>query len=149
MIIPHEAPKSWTAMVLFTPGSYLKTRRTAQLLTLQDVASRIPTIARDAEHDLIAWLERIEADVVPASITTIDALHSAFRFDRLVLAALAAIARGERDPARTPRICRICACTWRQPCTHGQLTCGWVDGQDLCTACDHAPAALPAGAAAA
>ncbi|KKI18242.1 hypothetical protein XM50_14295 [Sphingomonas sp. Ag1] len=147
--MPHDAPKSWTTTVLFTPGSYLKTRRTAQLLTLQDVAARIPTIPRDAEHDLIAWLERIEADLVPASINTIDALHSAYRFDRSVLAALAAIARGERDPIHTPRICRICACSWRQPCTYDHVACAWVAGEDLCTACaDDLIAAAVVGAVA-
>lgn len=133
--MPHEAPKSWTAMVLFTPGSYLKTRRTAQLLTLQDVAARIPTSPHVPEHDRINWLERIEADLDPASIHTIDALYSAFRFDKSVLAALAAIGRGERDPQHAPRICRICACSWRQPCVCGDEACAWVKGQDLCTAC--------------
>ena len=140
MIMPHEAPKSWTATVLFTPGSYLKARRRAQLLDLHEVAMRISTHPIEPELNLISWLERIEADIVPASSTTIDALHAAFRFDRSVLAALDAIARGERDPIHTPRICRICACSWRQPCTRGDESCGWVEGQDLCTACDPEPA---------
>jgi transcriptional regulator with XRE-family HTH domain len=142
-----EAPTSWTVTVQFSPGSYIKTRRTAQQLTLLDVAARIGTHPHVPEHDRVAWLERIEADLVPASINTIDALHSVFRFDRSVLASLAAIARGERDPIHTPRICRICACSWRSPCTQGGEACAWVEGQDLCTACDH-PAASAQDAAA-
>ncbi len=143
-----EARTSWTATVRFTPGSYLKTRRTAQLLSLHDVAARIATHPHVPEHDRVAWLERIEADVVPASIHTIDALRSVYRFDRSVLDSLAAIARGERDPIHTPRICRICACSWRCSCTRDGEECGWVVGQDLCTACEQR-AATPAGAAAA
>ncbi len=142
MTITIAAPARWTRRAEFTPGSYLKTRRTAQLLDLHQVAARISTQPHVPQHDLVAWLERIEADVVPASITTIDALRAAFRFDRSVLAALAAIARGERDPAHTPRICRICACTWRTPCTCEGEACAWVPGEDLCTACDQ-PLVMP------
>lgn len=136
-----EARTSWTATAKFTPGSYIKTRRTAQLLSLQDVAARIATHPHVPEHDRVAWLERIEADEVPASIHTIDALRSVFRFDRSVLDSLAAIARGERDPIHTPRICRVCGCSWRCPCTQDQQGCAWVEGQDLCTACE--PLAAP------
>lgn len=131
-----KARTSWTATVTFTPGSYLKTRRTAQGLDLHYVAARIGTRPHVPEHDRVAWLERIEADEVPASIHTIDALRSVFRFDRSVLDSLAAIARGERDPIHTPRICRVCACSWRCPCTHGEQDCAWIEGQDLCTACE-------------
>lgn len=141
MLMTNVARPSWTRTVDFSPGSYLKVRRTAQLLSLQDVAARIPTSPHVPEHDRIAWLERIEADVVPASANTIEALHRAFRFDRSVLAALAAIARGERDPQHTPRLCRICACSWRLPCTCGGEACAWVEGEDLCTACKSSPAA--------
>lgn len=135
MSIMTAVPKSWIRRVDFTPGSYLKTRRIAQLLDLHQVAAKIRTQPHVPEHDLVAWLERIEADVVPASITAIDALHAAFRFDRSVLAALDAIAKGERDPEHTPRICRVCACSWRLPCTCGVEACAWVPNEDLCTAC--------------
>lgn len=141
MIMTSIAPPSWARTVDFSPGSYLKTRRVAQLLTLQDVATRVPTSPHVPEHDRVAWLERIEADLVPASINTIEALHTAFRFDRSVLAALAAIARGERDPQHTPRLCRICACSWRLPCTRGHEACAWVGDEDLCSACETRPPA--------
>lgn len=132
--VPTET--SWSRRVDFTPGAYLKVRRTAQLLDLHDVTARIGTNPHVPEHDRVGWLKAIEGDVVPASFHTIEALGSAYRFDRAVLAALAAIARGERDPAFAPRICRICACSWRLPCTRGAEACGWVAGEDLCTACD-------------
>lgn len=149
MSIMTAAPVSWIRRVNFTPGSYLKTRRVAQLLDLHQVAGRIRTQPHLSEYDRVAWLERIEADVVPASITTIEALRGAFRFDRYVLAQLAAIARGERDPEHTPRICRICACSWRLPCTCGLEACAWVPGEDLCTGCVTALAAPAAEGAAA
>ncbi|OWK32270.1 helix-turn-helix domain-containing protein [Sphingomonas mucosissima] len=148
-----EARTSWTATAKFTPGSYIKARRTAQLLSLQDVAARIATHPHVPEHDRVAWLERIEADQVPASIHTIDALRSVFRFDRSVLDSLAAIARGERDLIHTPRICRVCACSWRCPCSREREECAWVEGQDLCTACEplagSQPESVPAQDAAA
>lgn len=135
MLMTKVAPTSWIRRVDFTPGSYLKARRTAQLLELQDVAQRIGTKPHIPERARIGWLQAIEGDVIPASFHTIETLKGAYRFDLTVLASLAAIARGERDPAFAPRICRICACSWRSPCTHGDEACGWVDGEDLCTAC--------------
>ncbi|MCC2978883.1 XRE family transcriptional regulator [Sphingomonas sp. IC4-52] len=121
----------------------------AQLLDLHQVAAKIRTQPHVPEHDLVAWLEGIEADVVPASITTIDVLHAAFRFDRSVLAALDAIVKGERDPEHTPRICRICACSWRLPCTRSGEACAWISGEDLCSGCVDALAAPVAEGAAA
>ncbi len=137
MIMTNIDRPSWTRTVDFTPGLYLKVRRRTTRLELADVAAQIGTIPHVPEHDRVAWLERIEADLLPVSPNTIDQLARVFRLDLQVLAALAAIARGERDAALTPRICRICACSWRLPCVRGQEACVWVDGQDLCTACDH------------
>ncbi len=137
MIMTTIDRPSWTRTVDFTPGLYLKVRRRTTRLELADVAARIGTIPHVPEHDRVAWLERIEADLVPVSPNTIDQLARVFRLDLQVLAALAAIARGERDAALTPRICRICACSWRLPCVCGNKACAWVNGQDLCTACDH------------
>lgn len=137
MIMTNIDRPSWTRTVDFTPGLYLKVRRRTTRLEIADVAARIGTIPHVPEHDRVAWLERIEADLVPVSPNTIDQLARVFRLDLHVLAALAAIARGERDPALAPRICRICACSWRLPCVRGHEACAWVEGQDLCTACDH------------
>ena len=133
------------AIMPITPGAYLKRRRQAQHLRLSDVAARIGTRPHVPEHDRIAWLEKIEADIVPASIHTIDALSAAYRFDRSVLATLDAIARGVRDPEHAPRLCRVCACSWRDACItavdgHHAEGCAWVQGEDLCTGCVPAPA---------
>jgi transcriptional regulator with XRE-family HTH domain len=133
-------------MVILTPGAYIKHRRQAQLLSLQDVADKLGTDPRIPAHERVAWLERIECDIVPAGIDTIDALRRVFRFDRAVLATLAAIARGERDLVHYPRICRICACSYRDACIacsaggHAEA-CAWVPGEDLCTACVVTPVA--------
>lgn len=140
MIMTAIERPTWTRTVDYTPGLYLKVRRRTTRLELTDVAARIGTIPHVPEQDRVEWLERIEGDVVPVSAHTIAQLARVFRLDLQVLAQLASIARGERDPALAPRICRICACSWRLPCVAGHEACGWVDGQDICTACVSAPA---------
>ncbi len=121
-----------------TPGAYLKRRRQAQRLSLEEVAAALPTEPHLPAHDRVAWLERIEADVMPATAHTIAALRTVYRFDVSVLVTLAAIARGEWSPDRAPQLCRICACSWSDPCTHAGEACGWST-RDLCTACTCAP----------
>lgn len=153
MIMTQPAPETPPAnrpfvkpalVVILTPGAYLKHRRQAQLLSLRDVAERIRTDPPIPEHDRIAWLEQIECDIAPISIATIEALRHVYRFDRSVLAALGAIARGERDPQHAPKLCRICACSWRDACTDHAEACAWVAGEDLCTSCVATPIAGPA-----
>jgi transcriptional regulator with XRE-family HTH domain len=130
-----------TPMMILTPGAYIKYRRQAQLLSLEDVAARLDTAPHIPVRDRSEWLEHIECDIVPAGIETIDALHRVIRFDRSVLATLAAIARGERDLKHYPLLCRICACSYRDACSDGARGCAWVPGEDLCTACVASPAA--------
>ncbi len=115
-----------------TPGAYLKHRRTAAGLDLHDVAAALATEPRLAEHARASWIERIEADIVPMSFTTIVALRRAFRFDLDVLAQLAAIAM--HSPVEPPRLCRICACSEADPCLGHRGACSWID-EDLCSAC--------------
>ena len=124
------------------PGAYLKYRRQAQRLSLEEVAAALPTEPHLQAHDRVAWLERIEADVVPANAHTIAALRTVYRFDVTVLVTLAAIARGEWSPDRAPQLCRICACSWSDPCAHSGEACGWAT-RDLCTACVCAPHPAP------
>ena len=132
---------------MLTPGAYLKCRRTAQGLSVADVAAWLKTDPRTPEFGMIKWIEFIEADVMPASFTTIVALRQVYRFDLEVLSCLEAIAQGYNVPP--PRLCRICACSRRDPCNDHGRGCAWVE-TDLCTVCapDHpASAALTARAA--
>lgn len=116
-----------------TPGSYLKHRRQAAQLSIVDVAHRIGTEPRTAEHSRGEWLDLIEADAAPMTLTTIVALSQVFSFDIHVLWTLERIAQGEAVAA--PQCCRICACTDYDGCrsAHG-VTCSWVE-DDLCSAC--------------
>ncbi len=115
-----------------TPGAYLKHRRTAAGLDLHDVAAALATEPKLAEHVRASWIERIEADIVPMSFSTIVALRRSFRFDLDVLAQLAAIAM--HSPIEPPRLCRICACSEADSCLGHCGACSWVD-EDLCSAC--------------
>lgn len=122
-----------------TPGTYLRLRREAAGLSSADVATMLTTIPRLPEHDLVYWLDRIEADVVPATFRTIACLRGCFRFDLDVLKQLAllALAGGGEAGIAAPRLCRVCACSEGDACTNPlQVSwgCHWVE-HDLCSAC--------------
>lgn len=119
-----------------SPGTYLQRRREAASKTLADVAQRLSTVPRMAEHARVEWIALVELDAVPAGFSTIAALRSAFPFDLAVLAQLDLIRLGADLPP--PRLCRTCACSEYDPC-HDELgaTCSWVE-DDLCSACSHA-----------
>jgi hypothetical protein len=108
-------------------------RRQAAQLSVVDVAARIPTEPRKAEHERGEWLELIEADVAPASFRTIVALRLAFHFSLTVLAQLEAINQGADVPA--PQLCRICACSEDDACMDAFGDgCAWIE-DDLCSTC--------------
>ena len=115
-----------------TPGAYLKHRRTAACLSIADVAARLSAAPRIAEHLRAEQLELIEADVQPATFGTIVALRKVFSFDIAVLAILGDIHLGNERPP--PRLCRICACSDWDACTHGLSPCSWAE-PDLCSSC--------------
>ncbi|WP_416366480.1 helix-turn-helix domain-containing protein [Sphingomonas aurantiaca] len=80
-----------------TPGQYLRTRREAAGLSIADVAERIATVPRWAQHLRRGWLAQIESDQMPASFNTIVVLHQVMQFDLAVLVALTA--EGVEAPA--------------------------------------------------
>lgn len=128
-----------------TPGAYLKMRRCAALLSVADVAAKLATAPRLAEHARVELIELIEADAAPACFSTLVAFSNVYSFDFDVLAALERIKCGADIPP--PQICRICACTTYDPCVTGPghicaSTCSWAE-YDLCSSC-----ATPAQAAA-
>lgn len=117
-----------------TPGQYLKTRREAAGLSIADVAERIATVPRWAQHLRRGWLAQIESDQMPASFNTIVVLHQVMKFDLGVLVALSA------EGVDAPRLCVVCACSEADPCEGHAGPCSWVDA-DLCSACfTHEPA---------
>jgi transcriptional regulator with XRE-family HTH domain len=123
-----------------TPGAYLKLRRTAAGMSIADVAARLRTVPRIAEHIRAEQLQLIEADVQPANLSTIVALQGVYSFDLRILIRLSEIQLGiDREP---PRLCKICGCSEWDACPG---RCAWV-GLDACSSC-LSPAAQSAIAA--
>lgn len=124
-----------------TPGAYLKHRRTAAGLTPADIAARLHV--EPYRFDVRAraeWIELIEADAQPMDVDLVVALREIYQFDLRVVLILSRIAQG--FPANPPRLCRVCACSWEDPCidTARNTACAWAE-PDLCTACVGTPAA--------
>jgi hypothetical protein len=133
--------------VTLTPGAYLKHRRTAAGLSVADVAGRLASEPRTAEHARAHWLELVEADVQPLGLSTVVALQGVFAFDLSVLLALEELAQGRLPRRGEPALCRICACSWHDACATPGGGCSWVE-RDLCSACATPAPSPPAPAAA-
>lgn len=129
-----------------TPGTYLRLRREAAGLSIEDVAGVIATVPHMDALGRAGWLRLVEADETPIGADVIDTLRNVFRFDQVVLMDLDDIARGA-TVVPAPRLCRLCACSENDACidpvTH--IGCAWV-AAELCSACALPPAA-PAAAA--
>ncbi len=118
-----------------TPGTYLSLRRKAAGLSLDDVALMTDTAPVRSARDRAELLHLIEMDLVPVSSDVVIALQFAFAFDQQALVLLVAIHAGAT--VTPPQLCRICACSWNDPCVdeHHQ-GCAWsTDDADLCTSC--------------
>lgn len=126
-----------------TPGAYLKCRRTAHGLAIEDVAGVLSTDPRIAHHERAEWIMRIEADIAPASWTTIVALRQHFPFDLAVLERLSLIHLGMDLPP--PRLCRICGASDTGGIGLAVLPWAWA-AADLCIGCSLPPAGEAAAA---
>jgi len=111
-----------------TPRQYLRTRREAAGLSIADVAERIATAPRWAQHLRRGWLAQIESDQMPASFNTIVVLHQVLQFDLGVLVALSA------EGVEAPRLCVVCACSEADRCVGLAGPCLWIS-DDRCSAC--------------
>ncbi|WP_130322364.1 helix-turn-helix transcriptional regulator [Sphingomonas sp. BK036] len=111
-----------------TPGQYLRTRREAAGLSIADVAERIATAPRWAQHLGRGWLAQIESDQMPASFNTIVVLHQVLQFDLGALVALSA------KGVEAPRLCVVCACSEADRCVGLAGPCLWIS-DDRCSAC--------------
>ncbi|MCP3729285.1 XRE family transcriptional regulator [Sphingomonas sp. MG17] len=126
-----------------SPGTYLRKRREAQCLSIDDVAAIFGTVPSVPLATRAAMLESIEADLTPIDDSVITALRKAtelgsFRFDPNVLIRLIDMRAGSPLLSNAPRLCRTCACSENDACVEGwpAATCGWRDDEvDLCTAC--------------
>lgn len=117
-----------------TPGTYLRMRRVAAGLTIEDVALGLdssPALSHRARVDL---LTDIEADASPVDASLIAALRFSYPFDRQVLGRLIAI-HDQGANIAMPQLCGGCACSFMDPCVdaHG-VACAWAT-RDTCTGC--------------
>jgi transcriptional regulator with XRE-family HTH domain len=85
-----------TAIPTISPGTYVRIRRQALCLSLEDVALLLGSVPTIPALRRVEWLASIEADVTPLSLPTIIALHDAIRIDLRVLAYWMAVAEGAR-----------------------------------------------------
>lgn len=123
-----------------SPGTYLRLRRTAAGLTIEDVAAQFHTIPRLAEIDRVAWITRVEEDVAAIDGGLIDTLVATFPFSISVLYRLSDLRSYGHGFAPAPHLCATCACSISDRCidpAEGER-CTWSDPA-LCTRCAAAP----------
>ncbi len=130
-IPPHRAGDT-IAKRIMTPANYLRLRRRAAGLTIEQVAEQI--MPRTGFRRMVAsFLQVLETDGCTAKHREhIDRLTSIFPLDPDVYFQLV------NDPAgNSPRICSGCGCSAFDPCRHGDDICGFV-AVDACTRCTSA-----------
>jgi hypothetical protein len=123
-----------------TPGSYLQKRRMAADVTVEDVAKLLASNPVEAGKlaDLIDDLEGDETVHAQDAADLIRRLHlaRAFAFDATIYFALVGLLADTGLPC--PQICRVCACSWMDPCIDGgpgsTTPCSWAE-PDLCSRC--------------
>ena len=113
-----------------TPGNYLRLRREAAGLTMDDVVMLITPDERRWPLALVLTFA-IELDEVVPSSSELEALRFAFPFDRYIFRQLV----GRLDPK--PEICGTCGCSALDACDDERAgPCAWATpAHDLCTAC--------------
>lgn len=120
---------------MISPGTYLRLRREAAGLTVEDLALRFETIPHWSVRQRSDWVASIEADVAPVSPGTAVALRWFIRFDPHVLDAL--IARHAGYAVGIPDICIRCGCSEYDAC---EGACCWADPEHtLCSSCIDQP----------
>lgn len=125
----RHAGKSLAARIM-TPANYLRLRRKAAGLTLEQVAEQLMPRA-GFRPMVVAFLRVLETDGCTAKHRDhIDRLTAVFPLDPDVYYQLV------NEPAdRLPHICSGCGCSAYDPCTGADGTCRFVasDACDRCT----------------
>ena len=128
-----------TVLEPLTAPAYLRLRRKAARLSIEQVAARIAPSITD-RPDAVLLVTMLEGEGTKARHReTLDRLNSAFSLDPDVYRQLAT------EPAdRHPQVCRGCGCSHWDPCIcgDGTGTCGWA-APNICTSCSSEPAATP------
>jgi hypothetical protein len=131
------------------PGTYLRKRREAAGLGLQQVAAKLallPWAVRPASIEDILLLEErlILAECGTRDLTPEQALllRNVFRFDAAVYEQLFLCHHaGRASDLPRPQVCRSCACSWHDACDDGGVGCHWSADPTICSACVGRPAA--------
>jgi transcriptional regulator with XRE-family HTH domain len=118
------------------PGTYLRKRREAAGLSIDDVARMLGATPGEiaAAQNLLRIFER---DNLGDVNSIVDRLPAVFAMDADVYHALCLHAFDPDTDAPLPQVCRVCACSWNDPCQGaGGVPCSWIPGQpNLCTFC--------------
>lgn len=133
------------AAAIMTPGTYLRKRREAAGLSIEDVAHMLSPAPHGADR-VATELRLIEQDRPTGSpYDLVDELPAIFKFDRPVYDALVVLHADPNGELPVPQICRVCACTWNDACVDPRRgPCCWLE-VDLCSHCeDKVPANDPA-----
>ncbi len=127
--IPARRTGNSLAARIMTPANYLRLRRKASGLTLEQVAERLMSRA-GFRLMVVAFLRVLETDGCTAKHRDhIERLTSIFPLDPDVYFQLV------NDPADSlPRICSGCGCSAYDPCTAAGGTCRFV-APDACDRC--------------
>jgi len=134
------------------PGTYLQKRREAAGLAIDDVARMMAPASPHARGRVAADLTAIERGGAldpRLALGLVEELRTIFRFDPTVYHALAAHAVDPDSELPLPNVCRLCGCSWNDPCEDPDRgPCAWADAeQDLCTRCLQAAAVAAAAIA--
>ena len=121
-----------------TPAAYLRLRREAAGLTLDDAAAAFAPRIHD-RRVAYALLRLWETDGVVGEADDVLRLSALYRLDVAVYRQLA-----EEPADRHPTICAGCGCTQHDACLddHG-VGCHWV-APDLCSGCEERATSSPA-----
>jgi hypothetical protein len=142
------APAAAPATDELTPGRYMRLRREAAGLSIDDVAARLSGTTSGAAgyRVLVEALERNDP-MSGAELTLIDDLADAriFSFDPAIYYMLVG-RRAEPGAAPLPGICRSCGCTWNDACVDDERgPCAWANADaTLCSHCQPPPAPVVA-----
>lgn len=129
----HRAAASAVVTPL-TPAAYLRLRRNAAGVSIEQVAARIAPALHDRSNARLL-IEMLETDGSRArDRQTIDRLAAAYPLDPDVYFQLV------NEPAdRHPPVCRGCGCSHWDPCNAGDgvACCAWATPTS-CTRCEDA-----------
>lgn len=127
-----------------SPGTYLRKRREAAGLELEDLALMLdsdPAISARSRAELLAAVERGTSPVTEDLMTAILRLGDAFRIDPVVWVRLIDLAAG-MDIA-WPKLCQSCACSEFDPCVHLvdglHVACHWVAAERVSACAETGP----------